>query len=146
MRPVSFSIATVLVPVAALMGATQAAPAEKSTSHPTDLRAVERDFRISIPRHISSGDLVLTVINKGPDDHELVVIRKGRAGIPLRPDGLTVDEETLEKQGLKQRSLEPGAPGKTRQLRLHLEPGRYVLICNMSGHFLAGMATNLVVR
>jgi uncharacterized cupredoxin-like copper-binding protein len=31
-------------------------------------------------------------------------------------------------------------------MRVHLTPGRYVLYCNMSGHFLGGMHTLLVVR
>jgi uncharacterized cupredoxin-like copper-binding protein len=31
-------------------------------------------------------------------------------------------------------------------VRAHLTPGRYVLFCNMSGHYLAGMRRVLVVR
>jgi uncharacterized cupredoxin-like copper-binding protein len=30
-------------------------------------------------------------------------------------------------------------------LRVLLKPGRYVLFCNMAGHFMAGMHTDLVV-
>ena len=29
---------------------------------------------------------------------------------------------------------------------MHLEPGRYVLFCNMEGHYMAGMHTVLVVH
>ncbi len=42
--------------------------------------------------------------------------------------------------------LEPGQPGSVRELNVHLRPGRYVLFCNMSGHYLGGMHTTLVVR
>ena len=42
-------------------------------------------------------------------------------------------------------ALEPGQPGSVRELALHLRPGRYVLLCNMSGHYLGGMHTELVV-
>ena len=31
-------------------------------------------------------------------------------------------------------------------LDVHLAPGRYKLLCNMSGHYLGGMHTALVVR
>jgi hypothetical protein len=108
----------------------------------TAVRVTERDFRISAPRHISSGDLLLSVRNRGPDEHELIVVRDS-ARLPLRRDGSTVSEEKLEP--LKVGGLEPGHPGSVRELRLHLAPGTYELFCNMSGHYLGGMHTKLVV-
>ena len=30
-------------------------------------------------------------------------------------------------------------------LKLHLAPGRYLLFCNMEGHYMGGMHTELVV-
>jgi uncharacterized cupredoxin-like copper-binding protein len=42
--------------------------------------------------------------------------------------------------------LEPGDPETVRELAVHLVPGRYVLLCNMSGHYLGGMHTVLVVK
>jgi len=71
-------------------------------------------------------------------------VRARSSHLPLRPDGVTVDEEALERATVG--VLEPGAPGSVRHLRVHLRPGRYMLICNMSGHFLGGMHTELVVR
>lgn len=108
------------------------------------LRVTERDFRISAPKRVSANDLRLSVRNRGPDAHELIVVRARNAHLPLRPDGATVDEEALERDTVG--VLEAGAPGSVRQLLLHLPPGRYELICNMSGHFLGGMHTELVVR
>ena len=60
------------------------------------------------------------------------------------PDGLTVDEEAVERS--EPGSLEPGAPGAVRDLTVQLKPGRYILFCNMEGHYMAGMHTELVVR
>ncbi len=111
---------------------------------PEQLRVTERDFRIAAPKHVHSGDVELTVANKGPDDHELVIVRATKARLPLRGDGLTVDEETLTRAIVV--SAEPGPPGSVRTFRLHLERGYYVLFCNMAGHFMAGMHTTLVVR
>jgi uncharacterized cupredoxin-like copper-binding protein len=82
------------------------------------------------------------VTNRGPDAHELIVVRVQGTRLPLRRDGLTVDEDALESKvaGL----LEP-AEATTRTLDLHLKPGRYVLFCNMAGHYLSGMHATLVV-
>jgi uncharacterized cupredoxin-like copper-binding protein len=107
------------------------------------VRVTERDFRISAPKHVRSGDLVLSVRNRGPDAHELIVVRDG-ARLPLRRDGSTVSEEKLEPVIVG--ALEPGQPGSNRKLRLHLAPGRYQLFCNMSGHYLGGMHAELVVQ
>jgi len=103
----------------------------------------ERDFRLVAPRRANAGDLVLSVRNRGPDAHELIVVRERGARLPLRRDGSTVSEEKLEP--ITVGTLEPGQPGSIRKLRLHLAPGRYELFCNMSGHYLGGMRTTLVV-
>jgi len=100
------------------------------------LRIAERDFKIVLPqKRVRAGDISLLVHNKGPASHELIVIRKGRSRLPLRRDGMTVDEDALEHS----------IPG-THRLKVHLTPGRYELICNMSGHFFGGMRTQLVVQ
>jgi uncharacterized cupredoxin-like copper-binding protein len=105
---------------------------------------VERDFRISPARKVvAAGDLVLRVHNLGPDSHELIVVRGG-GRLALRSDGLTVDEDAIEPATLG--TLEPGDRGSERELRLRLRPGRYQLFCNMAGHYLGGMRTELVVR
>ena len=103
----------------------------------------ERDFTIKASlAHVAAGDVVFQSRNRGPDAHELIVIRGRAAGLPLRGDGTTVDEETLKSEIVG--VLEPGAPGSVRELRVHLAPGRYVLLCNMSGHFMGGMHTVVV--
>jgi uncharacterized cupredoxin-like copper-binding protein len=120
------------------------AHATAAASLVTEVRVTERDFQISAPQQVSNGDLLLTVANQGPENHELIVVRAASARLPLRSDGLTVNEAAL--QPVKLPSLEPGAPGSVRELRLHLPPGRYVFFCNMAGHFMGGMHAVLVVR
>jgi hypothetical protein len=107
------------------------------------LRITERDFRITAPKHVRSGDLVLSVQNRGPDAHELIVVRDPSIRLPLRRDGSTVSEEKLEPDIAG--ALEPGEPHTVRKLRVHLAPGTYELFCNMSGHYLGGMHRKLVV-
>jgi uncharacterized cupredoxin-like copper-binding protein len=113
-----------------------------STPSRPPVHVVERDFRISAPSQIQSGDVLLSVRNRGPDAHELLVVRTD-APLPLRRDGTTVDEEAIEPSlaGV----LEPGEPNSTRLLSVHLTPGHYRFFCNMSGHYLGGMNTEFVV-
>jgi uncharacterized cupredoxin-like copper-binding protein len=103
---------------------------------------VERDFQISAPHSLHPGSVTFSIQNKGPDDHEFIVVRAGPHGLPLRKDGLTVDEDAVEKQTAG--ALEPAAPG-VEHLRLHLDPGHYELFCNMSGHYMGGMHARLDV-
>src|SRR5439155_18551179 len=103
----------------------------------------ERDVHIAAQARLAAGEVTMTVHNEGPDAHELNVVRADRARLPLRSDGLTVDEEGLGKVIVG--ALEPGRPGSVRTLRLHLAPGRYVFLCNMAGHYLGGMHTTVVV-
>jgi uncharacterized cupredoxin-like copper-binding protein len=103
-----------------------------------------RDFKLTAPRRIPAGEVTLAVRNGGPDLHELIVVREGaHHSLPLRGDGLTVDEERL--QSTTAAALEPEAPGSAREVRVNLRPGRYILFCNMSGHYLGGMHTEIEV-
>jgi hypothetical protein len=107
------------------------------------VRITERDFHIAAPRHLPPGRVRLVVTNDGPDLHELIVVRDPSGALPLRTDGLTVNEESLAPVELA--SLEPGAPGSVRALTLRLRPGRYEIFCNMAGHYMGGMHAVLVV-
>src|SRR5438309_2242271 len=77
----------------------------------------ERDFHISAPRRMAAGDVNLAVTNHGPDAHELIVVRKDARNLPIRTDGLTVNEERVAKDEVG--SLEPADP-TVRELRLRL--------------------------
>jgi hypothetical protein len=112
-------------------------------AHATLIRVTERDFRIVARKHVRPGVVLLSVHNRGPDAHELIVVREPGSRLPLRRDGSTVSEERLEPVIVG--VLEAGQPGSVRKLRLHLSRGRYQLFCNMSGHYLGGMHTRLVV-
>jgi uncharacterized cupredoxin-like copper-binding protein len=121
------------------------AGAHGGSSAPTPVIGVtERDFAISLPKVVHAGDVVFRVQNKGPDAHELLVIRAPKGRMPMRSDGLTVNEEQLQPSEVG--VLEPADTNAVRDLHLRLKPGRYVLFCNMSGHFMGGMHKTLVVR
>jgi hypothetical protein len=104
----------------------------------------ERDFAIVAPKALPAGQVLLRVANKGPVAHELLVVREPAAGLPISPDGLTVNEARVERDEVG--VLEPADAHALRDLRVSLTPGRYVLFCNMSGHYVGGMHHELVVR
>jgi FtsP/CotA-like multicopper oxidase with cupredoxin domain len=115
--------------------------ASPSAGHRLVIR--ERDFRITAPSHVRAGRVLVQVTNEGPDDHELLIVRwsAGPVGLPLRPDGITINEEALRPAV----SLDPAPPGERRTVAVHLRRGRYVIFCNMAGHFMAGMSTVIEV-
>jgi uncharacterized cupredoxin-like copper-binding protein len=131
------------VPAAVLASGCGASGKSVKTSPPL-LHVSESDFHISAPSTLKAGEYTFRVHNKGPTDHEFLIAPTQRGSLPLRPDGLTVDEEALER--LEPGSLEPGAPGAVRDLTVVLKPGRYVFFCNMEGHYMAGMHSELVVQ
>jgi uncharacterized cupredoxin-like copper-binding protein len=129
-------VCAVLVPTACSSGGNSRRARE------TVVHVSEKDFRIVVrPNRVPAGNIRLVLRNEGPVTHELIVIRGLRSRLPLRVDGLTVDEDALPTSG----AVEAAGPGSVRQLRLHLSSGRYQLICNMAGHFMAGMHAELLV-
>jgi uncharacterized cupredoxin-like copper-binding protein len=120
----------------------------RSSAVPSDggaatVRVIERDFAITVARHeLSAGRVVFRIVNNGPDRHELIVVHDdGR--LKLRSDGMTVDEEALQR--LIVGGVEPGPKGDVRELAVDLTPGRYMLLCNMYGHYMGGMHQVVVV-
>ena len=92
---------------------------------------------------VTDGDVVIQVHNEAPATHEFVVVRTDLPadGLPLGPDGLSVNEDWLDGVG----ELNEVPAGTVGTLPLHLTPGRYVFFCNLDGHYLGGMHAVLEV-
>jgi hypothetical protein len=104
----------------------------------------ERDFAIRAPQLLDAGVVRFIVTNKGPVSHELLLVRTPRAGLPMRHDGLTIDEVALEPSIVA--VLEPSRPGSSRSFDTRLKAGRYILLCNMAGHYMTGMSSHMLVQ
>jgi len=125
----------VLVVLLVLPGCSGSVPAADS-----NISVTIRDFRI-VPSvsTVGRGTVAFHVQDQGPSTHEFVVVRTSLPanGLPLRPDGLTVDEESSFIQDVGE--ISDLNIGDSSTLLLHLRPGRYVLFCNLEGHYLGGM-------
>ena len=92
------------------------------------------------PAQVTAGKTTFIVANRGSILHEMVVVPSAGGAAALRqPDG-TADEAGTEGEVA---DVEPGAGGK---LTVTLPPGKYVLLCNLPGHFAGGMYANFVVK
>ena len=89
---------------------------------------------------VSAGKVTFRVANRGTIAHEFVVLRTDR-----RPGALPMKGGKAVETGFKG-ELSSVAPGKVRSLTLSLKPGKYVLICNLLGHYKAGQYAALRVR
>jgi uncharacterized cupredoxin-like copper-binding protein len=143
MRQLSSWLGRLSVVVLSMVVAAGCSTSGRMAGARTVVRVKERDFQLTVtPNHIRAGTVRLDVRNSGPDTHEVVIVRS-RSRLPLRRDGLTVDEEALSAVIVT--AVEGTGPGSVRDVRVHLAPGRYELFCNMAGHFMAGMHGELVV-
>ena len=111
-----------------------------------DVVAHLQDFKIDLSTdQVGAGDVVFGLENQGPTVHELVVARTDLPAddLPLGPDGLSVDEDTPNIRVLGEdehvQLTEQGL------LELALKEGHYVVFCNLEGHYLGGMRTDLEV-
>ncbi len=136
-RNTALAAAALGICFAGLVGCSGSPP---STAHATTIDVTTSDFGIRISRRtVPAGMVVLHATNHGPSTHELNVdlTRYAAAKIPLQSDGITADESA---KGLHRvSSIEQLNLRDTGDLTVELRPGRYVLWCNLEGHYLGGM-------
>jgi uncharacterized cupredoxin-like copper-binding protein len=92
---------------------------------------------------VKAGEVKFDVTNMSKDMvHEMLVIPVPAADpLPYLTSDETVDEDKAGSLG-EVEELDPGASGS---LTLDLKPGTYVLLCNVPGHYTAGMWKTLTV-
>ncbi|HVT76278.1 MAG TPA: sulfocyanin-like copper-binding protein, partial [Acidimicrobiales bacterium] len=82
--------------------------------------------------------------NHGALTHEFVAF-----GTKLADDRLPLKDGDVDENGAGVTHFDPEAenirPGTSKTITLHLPVGQYVLICNLPGHYKAGMHTELTV-
>jgi len=129
---------TVLGALAALTLATVACSSGGSGPGKVDVRLTEYSISPDA-QSVKSGDVTFAVTNHGTTEHEMVLIKTDAAPtkLPFENGEASEDGSVGEVSDLP--------VGKTGTLKVHLDPGRYVMICNLPGHYQAGMATEFTV-
>ena len=140
--PITFAIA---MPVLAACGSEDPTP-----TPPRPLQTlVEVELNewnvIPIVNQSGSGSTVFHVTNTGDLEHELVILRTGLEidELPLTAKGI-VDESAGEIIGeIEPDELQAGAQATAT---FGLGTGNYILLCNLPGHFQAGMRANFALE
>jgi hypothetical protein len=105
------------------------------------------------PATVAAGDIAFDATNTGDETHELVIVEaQGSSGLPTDQDG-AVDESQLP-DGAVIGEIEGVPSGGACSDVFTLEPGDYVLLCNIVGtasdgtvesHYAEGMAAAFTV-
>ncbi len=109
------------------------------------------NFKIDLDKSsASSGEVTFNIKNDGPSVHEFVVFKTDLAPDQLpttQENGVTIaDEEGSGVEAVDE--VEDIASGASADLKVNLQPGNYVLICNIpkdGGHYIQGMHTAFTV-
>jgi uncharacterized cupredoxin-like copper-binding protein len=104
------------------------------------------DFKVGTgTQHFTPRQYDLTIANGGPSQHELLVFRTNLApsNFPKESDG------SVQENGAGIDKISDGDnidPGKTQDRVVDLsQPGTYVFVCNLPGHYANGMYSTVNV-
>ena len=106
---------------------------------PTGVAIYLSEWSVGLPTSLVAGQINFAITNIGTMPHELVVFRS-----TLSPSAYPVDAKgdiIEDGPGITLVSkVSPIAPGVTQKQVVDLtQPGTYVFVCNLPGHFKAGM-------
>jgi uncharacterized cupredoxin-like copper-binding protein len=111
-----------------------------STEHASTVSVHMKEFSLKPqPSSTSAGKVTFKATNDGKVAHELVVLQTDKA-----PGALPVAKAKADEAG-DLGEAEDIAAGTSKSVTLALKPGHYVLICNLAGHYEAGMRTAFTV-
>jgi uncharacterized cupredoxin-like copper-binding protein len=139
-------------------GAQAGAPASDSSPTPAvnpspasvQINASMAEFSVTgDPSDVPSGDVQFNVTNHGAAAHEFVIMQTDNPPNALLYDNAS--QKAVEDAPGQQDVGEVGGelpfipPGETESDSFTLPPGNYVLICNVPGHYKAGMHTAFTI-
>lgn len=106
----------------------------------TPIGATLADYSIELSAdEVAAGPLSFEIVNTGDLTHELEVFEGDT-------DGITVDKGVAVTSSLTLvDEVEDIIPGGEPTLTLDLDPGTYVILCNLPEHYEKGMVTTLTV-
>jgi uncharacterized cupredoxin-like copper-binding protein len=93
-----------------------------------------------------AGQTTIEAPNNGSVEHELVLFKTNMspANLPTEASG-GVDEEKLDKEAEEAGEIADVEAGETKSEEFDLSPGKYVMFCNLPGHYAQGMYGTITV-
>lgn len=113
------------------------------------------EFSLAPPMTVPAGRVEFAVANEGAIEHEVIFIRTDADSGDLPPDDAGGAAEDGAVTPIGSGHGDGGDPahvgthfdaGDGGTVSVDLEPGRYAVICNLPGHYAAGMHANIEVR
>ena len=87
---------------------------------------------------VSAGTVAFAAKNTGATEHDLIVLKTD-----LAPNALVIKAGIVDEKAsgtlIGEIELDKLGRGESASMTLELEPGSYVLICNLPAHYLRGM-------
>lgn len=140
---------TALIAVAALLAACQGGGTAASASSggggtTIDVTLTEYEIVFS-PSAVPAGAVTFDVTNDGTVVHEFVVFKTDldEEALPEASGEDAIDESASELESMGE--VEDVEVGGTKSFTATLEPGDYVAICNVVGHYGSGMHLHFTV-
>lgn len=119
----------------ALVTASVASPAAPK------VKITLKEFKLQpAPKSVKAGPVTFAVTNAGSIVHEVLVLKTDAA-----PGSLPVKGDRVSEKGALG-EVPDVAAGKTKQVTLNLKAGRYVLLCNLKGHYKLGQWSAFTVK
>ena len=102
-----------------------------------------QDFDIALSdTTVPAGEVTFAVQNDGPSVHEFVILKTDAAPGDLPTEDGDVAEDEVEAVD----EIEDIDADSAPELSADLEPGHYVVICNLPGHYKQGMNAEFTVE
>jgi uncharacterized cupredoxin-like copper-binding protein len=122
----------VLPAVAAAIAVVIGIPIALASSSATSVSVTEKEFKVTPSvKSVNAGSVTFKIKNRGALDHTFAIVKTALPAGKLPVKGDRVSLKPIKDVG-------PFKPGKGTNLTLKLKPGKYVLYCNIKGHYAAG--------
>jgi uncharacterized cupredoxin-like copper-binding protein len=146
-RRLAFAFGALILASGLLLGACSAGGGGSTAATGQKVQVAMTDSSLAAtPASVAAGDVTFAITSTGTGTHEFVVLKTDLAPTALKKlasDPTRVDEDA---SGQNVGEIEDLQTGQTKQLNLNLKPGKYVLLCNVAGHYDNGMRTGFEVK
>jgi len=135
--------AAVLGSISLLVGACSSAASPAPAGGASTVAAEVSEWAITLDSSTGkAGTITFNVNNKGAKTHEFVIVKTD-----LKADSLPVADDEVDESAFEPvDEIEDIEAGATPTLAVDLQPGHYVILCNLTSHYQKGMHADFDVQ